>query len=191
MNNSDTIKMLHRRLVAVEKRVVRMITPGVVAQVQAEPYAVKANLAPHGEPEQLTDWLPVSQHRTASDMRTFMPVGVGTHGLLIAANGEMNAGFFVAGFCGATTPPAVDIEKRTHVAKIEMDGVYMTINKNENTIDITAVKGVTITGPLRVNGKITAADDVEILDGVTLKTHKHPQNNGNDFGGGAITGVAQ
>ena len=50
---------------------------------------------------------------------------------------------------------------------------------------------VVINGNLSVNGNITITGGDITIDGVSFKTHTHPQNNGNELGGGANTGVAQ
>lgn len=50
---------------------------------------------------------------------------------------------------------------------------------------------VTINGNLSVNGNITITGGDITIDGVSFKTHTHPQNNGNDLGGGVNTGGPQ
>ena len=50
---------------------------------------------------------------------------------------------------------------------------------------------VVINGNLSVNGNITITGGDITIDGVSFKTHTHPQNDGNDNGGGVNTGVAQ
>lgn len=49
---------------------------------------------------------------------------------------------------------------------------------------------VTINGNLSVNGNIIITGGDITIDGVSFKTHTHPQNDGNDLGGGVNTGVA-
>ena len=48
-----------------------------------------------------------------------------------------------------------------------------------------------ITGNLTVVGNITITSGDLTVDGISFKQHVHPQNNGNDAGGGVNTGVAQ
>ena len=50
---------------------------------------------------------------------------------------------------------------------------------------------VTINGNLSVNGNITIVGGDITIDGISFKNHIHPQNDGNDNGGGVNTGVAQ
>lgn len=49
----------------------------------------------------------------------------------------------------------------------------------------------TLNGNLTVNGNITISDGDLTVDGISFKQHVHPQNDGNDAGGGVDTGVAK
>ena len=63
--------------------------------------------------------------------------------------------------------------------RIQCNDTRIDIGKN-NTIQIYATSGVTVTGTVNVNGDV-------IADGISLKTHVHGQNSGNHFGGGVDT----
>lgn len=81
--------------------------------------------------------------------------------------------------------------------RIKMNGDCLQIGDYEhqgNRIQIgnfTQTGDYTITGNVVVNGNITINSGDLVVDGISFKNHVHPQNDGNDAGGGVDTGVAK
>ena len=74
---------------------------------------------------------------------------------------------------------------------VEQQGDYIHMGNRTQTGNYNITGNVTINGNLSVNGNITIVGGDITIDGVSFKTHTHPQNDGNDNGGGVNTGVAQ
>lgn len=74
---------------------------------------------------------------------------------------------------------------------VEQQGDYIHTGNRTQTGNYNITGNVVINGNLSVNGNITIVGGDITIDGVSFKTHTHPQNNGNDLGGGVNTGVAQ
>jgi len=81
--------------------------------------------------------------------------------------------------------------------RIKMNGDTLQIGNYEHQGDriqignFTQTGNYTITGNITVNGNITINNGDLVVDGISFKNHVHPQNNGNDTGGGVDTGVAK
>lgn len=89
------------------------------------------------------------------------------------------------------------------------EGNYEHLGNRTQTGNYTLTGNQTINGNLTVNGNITCTGTISasnftglngssmtstsdiISDGISLQNHTHPQNDGNDNGGGVNTGVAQ
>ena len=74
---------------------------------------------------------------------------------------------------------------------VEQQGDYIHTGNRTQTGNYNITGNVVINGNLSVNGNITITGGDITIDGVSFKTHTHPQNDGNDLGGGVNTGVAQ
>ena len=74
---------------------------------------------------------------------------------------------------------------------VEQQGDYIHTGNRTQTGNYNITGNVTINGNLSVNGNITIVGGDITIDGVSFKNHTHPQNDGNDNGGGVNTGVAQ
>ena len=73
---------------------------------------------------------------------------------------------------------------------VEQQGDYIHTGNRTQTGNYNITGNVVINGNLAVNGNITIVGGDITIDGVSFKTHTHPQNDGNDNGGGVNTGVA-
>jgi len=74
---------------------------------------------------------------------------------------------------------------------VEQQGDYIHTGNRTQTGNYNITGNVVINGNLSVNGNIIITGGDITIDGVSFKTHTHPQNNGNDLGGGVNTGVPQ
>ena len=74
---------------------------------------------------------------------------------------------------------------------VEQQGNYIHMGNRTQTGNYNITGNVVINGNLSVNGNITIVGGDITIDGVSFKNHTHPQNDGNDNGGGVNTGVAQ
>lgn len=74
---------------------------------------------------------------------------------------------------------------------VEQQGDYIHTGNRTQTGNYNITGNVVINGNLSVNGNITITGGDITIDGVSFKTHTHPQNNGNDLGGGVNTGGPQ
>lgn len=74
---------------------------------------------------------------------------------------------------------------------VEQQGDYIHTGNRTQTGDYNITGNVVINGNLSVNGNITIVGGDITIDGISFKTHTHPQNNGNDLGGGVNTGGPQ
>lgn len=81
--------------------------------------------------------------------------------------------------------------------RIKMNGDCLQLGDYEHQGDrlqvgnFTQTGNFTLNGNLIVNGNITVSGGDLTVDGVSFKSHVHPQNDGNDLGGGVDTGVAK
>jgi hypothetical protein len=74
---------------------------------------------------------------------------------------------------------------------VEQQGDYIHTGNRTQTGNYNITGNVVINGNLSVNGNITITGGDITIDGVSFKTHTHPQNDGNDLGGGVNTGGPQ
>ena len=74
---------------------------------------------------------------------------------------------------------------------VEQQGDYIHTGNRTQTGNYNITGNQVINGNLTVNGNISIVDGDLTVDGISFKNHNHPQNDGNDNGGGVNTGVAQ
>ena len=72
-----------------------------------------------------------------------------------------------------------------------VEGDYEHIGQLNRTGNTNLIGNLVINGNLTVNGNITISGGDLTVDGISFKQHIHPQNDGNDAGGGVDTGVAK
>lgn len=138
----------------------------------------------------LTDWIPWLAPR-AGATRIWSPPSVGEQVLLLSAEGSAESAVALLGIY-SDAKPAPDnslneLIRFSDGAQISYDpaahALVATLPAG-GTAAITAPGGITITGDVLVNGKLTATNDV-LAGSISLKTHKH----GGVQAGGAQTGV--
>ena len=74
---------------------------------------------------------------------------------------------------------------------VEQQGDYIHTGNRTQTGNYNITGNQVINGNLTVNGNISIIGGDLTVDGISFKNHIHPQNDGNDNGGGVNTGVAQ
>ena len=90
--SSQILNHVLRRLSALEHRVRTLMRTGKVAEVRADPYRVRVEVARDDDDAPvLTDWLPVCVPR-AGDTRTWSPLTVGERCLVWCPGGDEFAG---------------------------------------------------------------------------------------------------
>lgn len=135
----------------------------------------------------------------AGRTRTWSPPSVGEQCILLCPEGDMEAGFAVLGlFSDANPAPSsedIDLVEYPDGAIVSYDATAHLLVAQlpaGGKVRIDAPGGVTITGPLTVegdvsiNGKATASEDV-VGGGKSLKDHIHTKVQA----GGAVSGPPQ
>ncbi|WP_311270848.1 phage baseplate assembly protein V [Sphingobium sp. WCS2017Hpa-17] len=113
---------------------------------------------------------------------TWSPPTVGEQCLLLAPEGDIACGLVIVGLYSDTCPPPsssadITLLKFPDGAILSYDHAAHALSAKlpaGGTVAITADGGVTIDGPLQVNGKVTATEDV-VAAGISLKDHRHGQ----------------
>lgn len=111
--------------------------------------------------------------------RIWSPPSVGEQVVLLCPDGEIGAGIVLTGITRDSFPPiGSTLEERIDFA----DGAQLRYDPEAHhleallpdgaTATITVPGGLTINGDVRLNGTLTASEDV-IADGISLKTHRH------------------
>ncbi|CAM8673035.1 phage baseplate assembly protein V [Sphingobium sp.] len=118
----------------------------------------------------------------AGAVLAWSPPTVGEQCLLLAPEGDLACGLVIVGLYSDACPapsssPDITLLKFPDGAILSYDHAAHALAATlpaGGTVAITADGGVTIDGPLQVNGKVTATEDV-VAAGVSLKDHKHGQ----------------
>lgn len=118
----------------------------------------------------------------AGAVRTWSAPSIGEQCLLLAPEGDLACGLVIVGLYSDACPPPSSSADLTMAefpdgAVISYDHATHILSANlpaGGTVNITADAGVTINGPLIVNGPITASEDV-VGAGISLKDHVHGQ----------------
>jgi len=123
-----------------------------------------------------TDWLPVLQQAN-SFKKSYTPIRVGEQVTVLVNRYVLRSTFNV----DCKEPEGAN--DHTDITEYE-DGTRIEYDTNSKALTVNAV------GTINVYAKTANvfADEGDVkIDGVSLVHHTHPQNNGNDRGGDAIT----
>lgn len=115
----------------------------------------------------------------AGRARSWSPPTEGEQCLLLCSEGDTNAGFVIPGlFSDAfAAPSSSPDEVAMHyddgsVVTYDMASHTLTVDIASGKVIVNAPNGLTVNGPVTINGTLTATDDV-IGGGKSLKGHKH------------------
>lgn len=106
--------------------------------------------------------------------------------------------FALVGIQPKSKAHTIPTDGRTHqtgdtlaVGDYEQQGNYTRTGTMNMTGNFTLTGDLNVTGNINVVGNVGITSGDLTIDGVSFKTHTHPQNDGNDLGGGVNTGVAE
>ena len=184
-------------LVEALRRLVNVVRPGTVAEVDLETARVRVRYAGAGDDSVLTGWLPWVVARAGADAE-WWPPSVGEQVVLLAPNGELAQAFALpAAYSNAH--PAPSAERGRRVTRYA-DGAEIVYDAVAHRLSATLPAGaaavleadggialngdVTVTGTLRVSADIEADGNVQDSDGTmtemrtTYNGHNHPTSQG-------------
>lgn len=140
----------------------------------------------------------------AGATRTWSPPGIGEQVLLLCPEGDIKGGVALRGISSSAHPPAgngprelVEFGDGTILA-YDPEAHLLEILVADGEMKVSAPNGITLTGPVKVDGTLSVTDDVDVQGKVTasddvlgggksLKSHKH----GGVSAGGAFTQAPQ
>ena len=168
------------RLAELERRLANMIRMGTIDQVDFARHRVRVKCG-----DILTDWIPAPAD-IGHNYRRWLPVRTGTQVVLASPAGELAQARIVSHlYTEALAAPSA--EKQLDMIAFN-DGTRIHYDSKARALSIKVTGSVAVSAPhISIDGE---AGDI-MVNGISLVNHVHPQNNGNDTGGGVDTGAAQ
>jgi len=154
--------------------------------------------------DRVTNWLHVKT-QASSFLVVHTPVRIGDQVAVLNPYGNNEDGFVIRGLTQKDIPLPSEADEDTFIAKFNDNTTYIHNTKNKEislntpcSITILASKNVSVTTPanikLKANTLEIEAGHTKFIggkishDGIDIsKTHNHPQNAGDHFGGGVDT----
>jgi phage gp45-like len=112
-----------------------------------------------------------------------------TEAIVLNVNGHSDHSVLIS-FIDKQNRPLINKGEAQMYAKTDAGISTITFKKNGDIEINPANNKLIINANIEVNGKIDATGDVK-AGSISLQNHTHPQNNGNDYGGGVNTGASQ
>lgn len=189
-------------LVEAMRRILNIVRPGAVAEVDLAAARVRVRYAGGDDDPALTGWVPWFVPRAGADAAEWWPPEVGEQAVLLSPNGDLAQAFaLLAVYSDDRAAPSADgnlhVRRYADGAEIAYDAAAHALSATlpaGATAAIEAPGGVAVTGDVAVDGRITATGNIESdadieADGnvqdsdgtmtemrTTYNTHTHPSN---------------
>ena len=168
-------------LVELARKLANLIRPGRVQAVRYDPPAVRVEIG-----DLITAWLPPLVAR-AGNNRSWDMLEVGEQVVVLSPSGDFAQGWVLpAGYTTSSPAPSADPDKKIYTFP---DGAWLEYDRKRQhlkailpdgaTTELKSTGGIELVGDLKVNGNITATQDITDktrsmqADRAIYNRHKH------------------
>ncbi len=168
----------------LERRLNNIVNIGTVVEVNTTKALAKVDIL-----GRISPFMPVLSSANSFKKKA-TPIRVNEQVAVFCPFGDCDFGFIITGFFNTNCKEPKKFDESIEVIEYS-DGTIISYNTKNKVLDISCVGDINIKalGNINIEAKnINISSSTICHDGTDIsKTHSHPQNSGNHFGGGTNT----